>query len=240
VSFATRKALALLVYLAVERGPHTREKLTALFWPESDPERGRAALRYTLAAVRRALGEPAHVTASRATVGVDAGSDLDLDIAALDEVGGAATVGALAAAAARWQGEFLDGFSLPDAPAFDEWASLQRERWHRRAERVFEQLARAQAEAGARAEAADTAARWVAMSPLNEAAHQQLMQLRLATGDPALVLRVAPALLALEEDAALADEAEMLAANVTRSLPAGPLRQAFADHRSSGSRGWRR
>lgn len=34
VTFRTRKALALLIYLTTEAGIHTREKLTALFWPD--------------------------------------------------------------------------------------------------------------------------------------------------------------------------------------------------------------
>ena len=54
-TFPTRKALALLTYLAVEGGQHSREKLTALFWPESDAERGRTVLRRTLAYLREAL-----------------------------------------------------------------------------------------------------------------------------------------------------------------------------------------
>jgi len=37
VSFATRKALALLAYLTLQSEPRTREKLTVLFWRESDP-----------------------------------------------------------------------------------------------------------------------------------------------------------------------------------------------------------
>ena len=48
VTFRTRKALALLVYLVVKGGLHSREKLTALFWPESDEEQSRATLRSTL------------------------------------------------------------------------------------------------------------------------------------------------------------------------------------------------
>jgi DNA-binding SARP family transcriptional activator len=36
VTFRTRKALALFIYLVVKAGMHSREKLTALFWPESD------------------------------------------------------------------------------------------------------------------------------------------------------------------------------------------------------------
>ncbi len=34
LSFRTRKVLALLVYLAVEKGMHSRESLMALLWPE--------------------------------------------------------------------------------------------------------------------------------------------------------------------------------------------------------------
>lgn len=56
-TFATRKALALLVYLALEGGAHSREKLTALLWPESDTERARMALRRTLAYLREAIGD---------------------------------------------------------------------------------------------------------------------------------------------------------------------------------------
>ena len=55
VSFPTRKALALLIYLAVESGLHSREKLTALFWPESDSLRGRATFRRTLETIERII-----------------------------------------------------------------------------------------------------------------------------------------------------------------------------------------
>src|SRR5689334_19840809 len=60
IKFPTRKAAALLIYLAVEGGRHSRERLTALFWPESDAAHGRAALRSTLGYLRAALegGDP--------------------------------------------------------------------------------------------------------------------------------------------------------------------------------------
>ena len=57
VTFPTRKALALLSYLVVEGGVQPRERITALFWPESRADLGRAALRKTLAYLRQALGE---------------------------------------------------------------------------------------------------------------------------------------------------------------------------------------
>ena len=58
LTFPTRKAFALLSYLVVEGGVQPRERITALFWPESRADLGRAALRKTLAYLRQALGAP--------------------------------------------------------------------------------------------------------------------------------------------------------------------------------------
>jgi len=39
----------------VEQGVHSRDKITALLWPESDEERGKASLRRALAYLRESL-----------------------------------------------------------------------------------------------------------------------------------------------------------------------------------------
>src|SRR5260370_8700268 len=73
LNFSTRKALALLVYLAVEGGTHTRKTLSEAFWPELDAEHGRAALLATLLELRKLLerchgpGERAHRLVEPAT-----------------------------------------------------------------------------------------------------------------------------------------------------------------------------
>jgi hypothetical protein len=41
LAFSTRKALALLIYLAVENKSHTRQSLSEVFWPELDAEHQR-------------------------------------------------------------------------------------------------------------------------------------------------------------------------------------------------------
>src|SRR5437660_10894359 len=51
----TRKAIALVAYLALARRPAAREEVAALLWPESDHTRGRAALRRTLSSLQSAL-----------------------------------------------------------------------------------------------------------------------------------------------------------------------------------------
>src|SRR5712692_1090149 len=83
--FPSRKALALLIYLAVEGGAQTREKLTALFWPESDETRSKAALRRTLVYLRETLQEDvapsplAHLLIERKTLAFNGASAFQMD-----------------------------------------------------------------------------------------------------------------------------------------------------------------
>src|SRR5690242_15102652 len=90
LTFQTRKVLALLAYLAVEQGVHSRDKITALLWPESDEERGKASLRRALAHLRESLHEPSHersghvppfthVLVEHQTLSFNDASDFELD-----------------------------------------------------------------------------------------------------------------------------------------------------------------
>ena len=52
VEIDTRKATALLAYLALSGERQTRDTLAAFLWPELDEQRARAALRRTLSALK--------------------------------------------------------------------------------------------------------------------------------------------------------------------------------------------
>src|SRR2546421_2403077 len=92
LTFSTRKALALLVYLAVEGGLHERKTLSESFWPELDAEYGRAVLRVTLFELRKLLershgsGEQAHLLVERDTLGLNQDSSLLLDLRLIEAV----------------------------------------------------------------------------------------------------------------------------------------------------------
>src|SRR4029453_2457835 len=93
---------ALLVYLAVERRV-SRESLTAFFWPESDAENARHALRQSLYHLRKAVG--AEWIASRAHELVVTGqvrTDADAFSDAIERAD-------LASAVELYRGPFLDG-----------------------------------------------------------------------------------------------------------------------------------
>src|SRR5215472_2530123 len=90
LSFPDRKGLALLAYLATERGVHERRRLTRLLWPESDMAHGRTALRITLLHLRRILEEDAlpegesQLLITHDTIGLDLAPGIDLDLHALE------------------------------------------------------------------------------------------------------------------------------------------------------------
>ena len=191
VTFATRKTLALLAFVAVEAGEQSRERLTALLWPESDAERGPGGLRRTLAYLRDALGEregQPHLVAENGRLRLATGYELDLDVVRASLTGPADAM-RLQAAAAVLRGEFLEGLSLTDSEDFDAWASLEREAWHARAVQVFNLLSGLQAEAGDTVGGLEIATRWISFEPLDESAHRRLMQIHLVRGDRSAALR---------------------------------------------------
>ncbi len=209
--FSTRKELALLIYLAVEGGVHSRKNLSEQFWPEGDARHGRAALRITLLHLRHMLGEGTdvspvpHLLIKRDTLGFDPTSDIELDLHILleactsarastgttltmPEVARRRLLAQLQCATGLPRGEFLEGFSLRDAPAFDDWVRFQREYWHLCMSEVFDRLSQMQFEAGELEAAIETVSRWLVLSPLHEDAYLRLMRLHFAVGDRAAAL----------------------------------------------------
>lgn len=182
VSFDSRKALALLAYLALTRRPHRRDALAALLWPDSLGERARGALRRTLVPLRRAL-EGCGLETRRETVELRPGP-LWVDVWAFEHgLGpeGQATSAfdppTVEAAAELYTDGLLAGFSLKDAPEFDHWQLAQAERLKARALSAFEHLTRFHRDHGHLEAALAVARRWVTLDPLAESAHCALMEL---------------------------------------------------------------
>src|SRR5678815_2912917 len=97
------KRLALLLYLALAEpsGFHSRDRLMALLWPESDAESARHALRNALHALRSALGEDALLRRGEGSVGIN------FDVLRCDalELRRLIAAGRLEEGLALWQGD---------------------------------------------------------------------------------------------------------------------------------------
>ncbi len=209
--FPDRKALALLAYLATEGGMHERQRLSRLFWPESDSAHGRTALRITLLHLRRILEEDAategesHLLITHDALGLNMGSGIDLDLnilqaawslardqATLEEIQGEVRrtlIARLLEVSALYRNGFLEDFTLRDTVDFDNWVGIQRGYWYQRIEQVFDWLSQLQSAEGVLEQAIDTVERWRSFDPLNEDISLRLMQLQFATGNRVAALK---------------------------------------------------
>jgi predicted ATPase/DNA-binding SARP family transcriptional activator len=195
-AFRTDKVRALLVYLALEASrPQQRDRLAAIFWPESDQESARYNLRLTLHRLRQTLAAAVpgiadtvftvtrstitfHPAATRVDVvrfqqlitDCEAHTHADLYRCAL-------CVARLHQAAELYRGELLAGFGIADAPAFEEWLLLRREMLHQLALLALHHLAVAYELQGQLEPALAYARRKLALDPYREETHQQVMRL---------------------------------------------------------------
>ncbi|MFN8622453.1 MAG: AAA family ATPase [Chloroflexota bacterium] len=195
----TRKAVALLAWLAVNRRPAARETIAGLLWPDADDADAKGALRRTLSVLRSGLHD-AGLEVDRSMVGLRP-DEVDVDawrftdaLAAVRAHGhGTADLCAtcldhLALAAGLDRGGFLAGFALRDSETFDEWQVAETEAHARELAGVLERLARGRAATARWDAAADAARRWLALDALHEPAHRLLMEVLARAGEPAAAL----------------------------------------------------
>ena len=139
LSFRSRKELALLIYLVVETGWHQRDHLIDLLWPDKDRKQGRMLLRSSLTRLRKPLAVAGDLILTEGDrVAFDHNYPFRLDIAQIEQALSAeATPQIKQAVLKNVQGAFLVGFSLADAPLFDDWVATQNQLWHGRLEQLW-------------------------------------------------------------------------------------------------------
>ncbi|MFN2231899.1 MAG: BTAD domain-containing putative transcriptional regulator, partial [Anaerolineae bacterium] len=142
--FVSDKVRALLAYLAVEgEQPQRRETLAGLLWGEYPDRSARDSLRNALANLRRVIGDreaqPPYLHITPQVVQLHPDGEAWVDASAFTQAVGelghlleVRGIDRLESAVALYRGGFLEGFSLPDSAAFEEWALLVREQLQRR------------------------------------------------------------------------------------------------------------
>lgn len=170
--FASAKTQALLAYLACTRQRHSRDALAAMFWGETDDEAAKTSLRQSLANLKKLV--EAHVLIERDAVEFDARSSYALDVQAFER-GAAGDPSAQREALALYKGDLLKGLVVKNAPEFEEWLVVERERLRQMAAHILRHLAAADAQAGDPESAIAHLHALVALDPLDEPAHRDLM-----------------------------------------------------------------
>jgi DNA-binding SARP family transcriptional activator len=120
-------------------------------------------------------------------------------------------------AAAYHRGDFLAGFSLGDAPSFDDWVDIQREVWRRRLSLILDRLSEIQYARGEFDATAETASMWIALDALNEVAYRRKMRAHFAAGERGQALETyeaCRAILAAEIGVVPEPDTEVLAARI--------------------------
>lgn len=205
VEVDTRKALALLAYLAVTRQRHGRDVLATLLWPEYDQTHARGALRRTLSVLNSALASPClSIERDSVALTVDAGATpcLSVDVEHFHALLRESTTHGhdpsdvcarclplLDEAVILYRDDFMAGFSLRDSPDFDEWQLFQAQSLRRECAATLERLVHGYGRQGAWQSAIQHARRWLALDPLHEPAHQALMQVYAWSGQRAMAVR---------------------------------------------------
>jgi DNA-binding SARP family transcriptional activator/TolB-like protein len=185
---AQPRRLALLAYLALtaRTGPHRRDALLALFWPDQDDAHARNALSQAVHFLRRSLGTDAIVARTDDDLAL-ATNVVWCDALAFED---AAASNSLGEAAALYQGELLPGFHFAgETTQFASWLEQRRGDLSRSHARVLDGLASAAENAGDFETAVGWRRRLAAQDPLSAEAALGLMRALVATGNTAAAIR---------------------------------------------------
>ena len=186
--FESQKARALLAYLAMHRGQAmSREHIATLLWSDKDESGGRRNLRQVLYSLRTAFAETdlgADLLVSEGQeIGFDPEIEVWLDVTDFESAiergldGTEPDSQQLGRAARLYLGDFLGGFFVRDCPPFEEWMLTTQERLREAALACFHTLVTSSLQRGESRMGIHYARRLLAIDPLSERAHRQLMRL---------------------------------------------------------------
>ena len=191
------KGQALLCYLAVTGRPHLRPTLTGLLWGDMPEASARSNLSKALTYLRQVVGH--HLSITRQAIAFDRGNPYWLDVEVFESqvrsassraVSSQPNIGQLQRAVELYRGDFLEGFYVRQAPAFEDWILAQRVRFRELALDTLYTLAAYHSRQGPAGHAAgiDYTTRLLVMEPWLEEAHQLMMVLLVQNGQRSAAL----------------------------------------------------
>ncbi len=172
-----RKAVALIAYLAVVQKPVGRDYLATMLWEDYNDERARASLRRTLAVINKTpIGD--WLTSDRNTVSMILNDDLYIDTMIFEELlSENCSAESITQAFNLYQNGFMSGFSLRDSITFDNWQSLQAQTFQQMLNTRIDACTQRLIEEKQYEDAVVLIQQWLKLDPIQETAHERLLNI---------------------------------------------------------------
>jgi adenylate cyclase len=186
VGLTTKKAQALLAYLAVERARiHTRDQLATLLWSDRNDDRARHNLRQALSKIRGFSDRI--VQASGDCLAIDP-AGCAVDVIEFEKLASSDDPDELQQCLDLYRGDLLEGV-LPREPLFEEWLLLARGRLRKMACLVASHLVVVLRAQNRVEDAIEVLHYMLGMDSAHETAHRNLMELLSRSGRRSDALR---------------------------------------------------
>lgn len=195
--FRTLKTQALFYYLAVTRRAHTRGALATLLWGDMPERNAHVSLSKSLSNLRDLF--PDYLEIDRHFVAFNCNAPHWLDVAEFEagvmaaqrafhakmstSLGEGPMLHQLRKIADLYQGDFLAGFAVNNAPDFDAWQSMESQQLSTLAIHGLNMLTNRYAALGHWHDAIALCRQTLTLEPWREDVHRQLMRLLVANGE---------------------------------------------------------
>jgi len=182
--FRSKRTVALLGYLVVQKRSVARDLLAALFWPDETSAKGRANLSRELHNLAQILPECWEL--SHQSVTFMPAEHISVDLYQLEKH----------ASERHWQkaveflnGDFLEGLYLEDNVEFENWLFSERERWRATSELIFRRLIDGHIQRGRYTDGLSVARQLLKLAPWDEETHRHIMRFLVWSGQRGAALR---------------------------------------------------
>jgi len=166
----------LIAFLAIQKGRVPRDFIAGTLWWDSTQDHAFGSLRSALWRLRRLTADLVEADSHALTISKFAVVDLDEVTRMSERLDDPATKPEHLPEVDMFTQELLPGW-------YDDWVSTVRERHRQRCLHALEQLSNRHTEAGAHGQAIQAALAAIALDPLRESPHRQLIKVHLDEGN---------------------------------------------------------
>jgi DNA-binding SARP family transcriptional activator len=180
-----QKASALLFFLAATGKPHTRDYLATLLWGEAGASEARHSLRSSLYRLRQGiqLSSTDELLVSNGEFLCLQSNIYDCDVSEFYRLLAMEDEQSLRQAVAFYRGSLLQGFTLTQAPMFEEWVRTEGTRLNQSCFNALDRLAKWSESREEWATSISFLQQMIRIDPLAETTQQRLMRLYLQQGE---------------------------------------------------------